>query len=208
MDRPTCSVTELWKQLGFAGDRVCAVDSGVGVVYPARVIESGHPFPGTTPWPTSAPSESTAASPTAWCPALESVAAGGFSGQRRDRARRCGAESPAGPGMPIPCVSYLPVRSRCAQPGQQQGRRIPSSSSSWVRRMRRSRVADCFASSTQQMNSFRASGVMSFHAFSAVGFSTSAVRMSAGSLCTTPPGTRSLAMPQPYRGTAGSFFTR
>ncbi len=30
----------------------------------------------------------------------------------------------------------LPVRSRCLQPGQQQGRRWPSSSSSWVRRMR------------------------------------------------------------------------
>ena len=62
-----------------------------------------------------------------------------------------------------------PVRSRCAHPGQQQGRRLPSSSSSWVRRMRRSRVACCLASSTQQTNSFRASGVMSFHASSAVG---------------------------------------
>ena len=32
---------------------------------------------------------------------------------------------------------YLPVRSRCLHPGQQHGRRWPSSSSSWVRRMRR-----------------------------------------------------------------------
>ena len=56
---------------------------------------------------------------------------------------------------------YLPVRSRCLQPGQQQGRRWPSSSSSWVRRMRRSRVVACLASSTQQMNSLRAKGVMS-----------------------------------------------
>ena len=55
----------------------------------------------------------------------------------------------------------LPLRSRCLQPGQQQGRRWPSSSSSWVRRIRRSRVTSCLASSTQQMNSFRARGVMS-----------------------------------------------
>ncbi len=55
---------------------------------------------------------------------------------------------------------YLPVRSRCLHPGQQQGRRWPSSSSSWVRRMRRSRVLACLASSTQQMNSLRAKGVM------------------------------------------------
>ena len=38
-------------------------------------------------------------------------------------------------------LRYRPVRSRCLHPGQQQGRRWPSSSSSRVRRMRRSRVA-------------------------------------------------------------------
>ena len=57
---------------------------------------------------------------------------------------------------------YLLARSRCLHPGQQQGRRWPSSSSSRVRRMRRSRVVSCLASSTQQMNSLRAKGVMSF----------------------------------------------
>ena len=62
----------------------------------------------------------------------------------------------------------LPVRSRCLQPGQQQGRRIPSLSSSRVRRMRRSGSSACLASSTQQMNSLRASGVMSFQATRAV----------------------------------------
>ena len=93
---------------------------------------------------------------------------------------------------------YLPVRSRCAHPGQQQGRRWPSSSSSWVRRMRRSRVVSCFASSTQQMNSFRARGVMSFHASSAVELATSALRRSVGNLCTTPPGTRGLLTRRPY----------
>jgi len=40
------------------------------------------------------------------------------------------------------------------------------------------------------MNSLRASGVMSFHAASASVLSISAARRSAGSLCTTPPGTR------------------
>jgi hypothetical protein len=88
--------------------------------------------------------------------------------------------------------AYLPVRSRCLHPGQQQGRRWPSSSSSWVRRMRRSRVISCLASSTQQMNSLRARGVMSFQASSAVGLAISALRRSPGSLCTTPPGTRGL----------------
>jgi len=84
---------------------------------------------------------------------------------------------------------YLPLRSRCLHPGQQQGRRWPSSSSSCVRRMRRVRVASCLASSTQQMNSLRANGVMSFQASSAVALAISAPRRSVGNLCTTPPGT-------------------
>ena len=71
---------------------------------------------------------------------------------------------------------------------------MPSSSSSWVRRMRRSRVAACLASSTQQMNSLRASGVMSFQAASAVSLPLNASRRSAGSSCTTPPGTCGLLM--------------
>ena len=87
---------------------------------------------------------------------------------------------------------YFPVCWRCAHPGQQQGRRWPSSSSSPVRRMRRCRVVPCLASSTQQMNSLRARGVMSFQASSAVGLAISALRRSAGSLCTTPPGSRGL----------------
>jgi len=93
-------------------------------------------------------------------------------------------------GHPADC--YLPVRSRCLHPGQQQGRRWPSSSSSSVRRMRRSRVISCLASSTQQMNSLRARGVMSFQASRAVGLAISALRRSPGSLCTNPPGTRGL----------------
>jgi hypothetical protein len=42
------------------------------------------------------------------------------------------------------------------------------------------------------MNSLRAKGVMSFQAASAVELAISAARRSAGSLCTTPPGTRLL----------------
>jgi hypothetical protein len=56
--------------------------------------------------------------------------------------------------------------------------------------MRRSRVLSCLASSTQQMNSFLAKGVMSSHFASAVAFASSAARRSSGSLCTTPPDTR------------------
>jgi hypothetical protein len=59
-----------------------------------------------------------------------------------------------------------------------------------VRRMRRPRVVTCLASSTQQMNSLRARGVMSSQTSSAVGLAISALRRSPGSLCTTPPGTR------------------
>lgn len=91
------------------------------------------------------------------------------------------------------------MRSRCLQPGQQQGLRIPSSSSSVVRRIRRSRVACCFASSTQQMNSLRARGVMSFHAARATELATSAPRRSGGSLCTTPPGSRTVLTPATYQ---------
>src|SRR6202035_3169853 len=47
----------------------------------------------------------------------------------------------------------------------------------------------CLASSTQQMNSLRAKGVMFCQAVSAVELASSASRRSAGSLCTTPPDT-------------------
>ena len=94
-------------------------------------------------------------------------------------------------------ISYArPFRSRWLQPGQQQGRRCPSSSSSWVRRIRRCRVTSCLASSTQQMNSFRARGVISLQAWRAVGLAIRALRRSPGSLCTTPPGSRGLPIAQ------------
>ncbi len=49
------------------------------------------------------------------------------------------------------------------------------------------------------MNSLRARGVMSFQASSAVGLATSASRRSAGSWCTTPPGTREALTDPRYR---------
>jgi len=54
--------------------------------------------------------------------------------------------------------------------------------------MRRSRVSMSLASSTQQIHSFLARGVMSFQATSAVALEVSAFFRSAGSLCTVPPG--------------------
>ena len=65
--------------------------------------------------------------------------------------------------------------------------------------MRRARVISCLASSTQQMYSLRARGVMSFHASSAVGLAISASRSSPGSLWTTPPATRGLLIRPRYR---------
>ena len=51
------------------------------------------------------------------------------------------------------------------------------------------RVVACLASSAQQMSSLRAKGVMPFQTSSAVVLAISALRRSAGSLCTTPPDT-------------------
>lgn len=50
--------------------------------------------------------------------------------------------------------------------------------------MRRSRVAAFFADVTQQIHSLRASGVISSHRFFARALASSALRKSAGSLCT------------------------
>src|SRR5829696_8067883 len=55
------------------------------------------------------------------------------------------------------------------QPAQQQGRFFPSNNSAQVRSTRRCRVVSCFASSTQQMNSFRPSGVKLSHSIKTFG---------------------------------------
>ena len=53
--------------------------------------------------------------------------------------------------------------------------------------MRRFLVASCLAEVTQQIHSFRASGVISVHRHLAVALDSMAFRKSAGNLCTVPP---------------------
>ena len=69
---------------------------------------------------------------------------------------------------------YRPVRSRCLHPGQQQGRRWPSSSSLSPANAAFSRLL--LLGVLDQMNSLRAKGVMSFQAASAVVLAISALR--------------------------------
>ena len=57
----------------------------------------------------------------------------------------------------------------------------------------RSRVMSCLASSTEQMNSLRTIGAVSFPASSAVGWRSAPGAKCPGSLCTTSPGTRRAA---------------
>jgi len=79
-------------------------------------------------------------------------------GRRRTPAARKPAYQQFFPFLSIKtaCCHRLGALSvRWMQPAQQQGRFFPSSSFSQVRSIRRWRVVACFASSTQQMNSFR-----------------------------------------------------
>jgi len=99
---------------------------------------------------------------------------------------------------------YLPVFSLWLHPGQQHGRRLPSASSVCVLVIRRCLVSSSLASSTQQIHSLRASGVMSFHAASAGPSSANAFRRSAGTLCTVPLGTVGLPMFRDYRRSSRS----
>lgn len=78
---------------------------------------------------------------------------------------------------------------RCGHPAQQQGRRIPSKSSSRVLLILRLRVSGFLAEITQQINSFRANGVISSQADNAVESDTSVFRRSGGNLCTAPEDT-------------------
>ena len=78
---------------------------------------------------------------------------------------------------------FLALALRCGQPGQQQGRRLPSLISSNARWIRRQRVVLCLAEMTQQIHSFRARGVRSLQAACAVASELSVLRRSAGALC-------------------------
>ena len=73
------------------------------------------------------------------------------------------------------------------QPTQQQGRFWPSKSSSTVRMIRLARVFSCFASSTQQINSFRAIGVRLSQMPIMFFVKVSTLTKSAGISCTRPP---------------------
>lgn len=71
---------------------------------------------------------------------------------------------------------------RCGHPGQQHGRRIPPCILSMPTSIRRFLVASCLAEVTQQIHSFRASGVISAQTLLAVVSNSMAVRKSLGSL--------------------------
>lgn len=81
---------------------------------------------------------------------------------------------------------FLARGRRCGQPGQQHGRRFPALSSSTARWMLRLRVVPCLAEMTQQIHSFRASGVRSFQAARVVTSERRVLRISSGVLCTGP----------------------
>jgi hypothetical protein len=76
---------------------------------------------------------------------------------------------------------------RCGHPGQQHGLRMPPRSLSMPTSMRRFLVSSFLADVTQQIHSFRASGVISVQTLFAAALDLMAFRKSAGSLCTVPP---------------------
>lgn len=74
----------------------------------------------------------------------------------------------------------------CGQPGQQHGRFFPSLSSELTLSILLRLVCDFLASSTQQIHSLRASGVIISHSASTVLSAVRAFRRSGGTLCTVP----------------------
>ena len=83
---------------------------------------------------------------------------------------------------------------RWGQPGQQQGRRIPSLSSVRTRSMCCLLVSGLLTEMTQQIHSLRASGVISSHFARATGSEMRTFRKSAGTACTAPRETALLVM--------------
>lgn len=71
---------------------------------------------------------------------------------------------------------------RCLHPGQQHGLRMPPRILSMPTSMRRFLVASCLAEVTQQIHSFRASGLMSAQRLLAVALDSMAFRRSAGTV--------------------------
>ena len=83
---------------------------------------------------------------------------------------------------------------RCGHPGQQHGLRMPPSILSMPTSIRLLLVASCLAEVTQQIHSFRASGVMSDHRLLAASLDSIAVPKSSGSLCTVPSASFDIAI--------------
>ncbi|WP_331715483.1 TlpA disulfide reductase family protein [Tessaracoccus coleopterorum] len=92
-----------------------------------------------------------------------------------------------GAGNPGLRAGQDPLRSRWAQPGQQQGRRCPSPSWEMVRSSRRRRVLSCLASVTRQIHSLRARAVMSSQASNAASSPRRAATRSSGTTSWTVP---------------------
>lgn len=87
----------------------------------------------------------------------------------------------------MPCTEGLIALSvRWMHPIQQQGRRSPRASLSSATAIRLARVSGFLASSIQQINSLRASGVISSHCARMVGLAASASCRSFGALWTVP----------------------
>src|SRR5215472_18776799 len=76
---------------------------------------------------------------------------------------------------------------RCGHPGQQHGLRIPPRILSMPTSMRRFLVSSFLTDVTQQIHSFRASGVISAQSLLAVELDSIALPKSAGSLWIVPP---------------------
>lgn len=87
--------------------------------------------------------------------------------------------------LPFENANYF-FAFRCGHPGQQHGRRFPSSNCSTIRSTCSARVSAFFTIVVQQIHSLRARGVRSFHRSSASGSACSAARISAGTTWTTP----------------------
>src|SRR5438552_6007229 len=105
--------------------------------------------------------------------------------------------------LPDPCSLLVAGRvsgqvrnsfQRWGQPGQQQGRRIPSLSSVRTRSMCCLLVSGLLTEMTQQIHSLRASGVISRHFARATGSEMRTFRKSAGTACTAPRETALLVM--------------
>jgi hypothetical protein len=80
-----------------------------------------------------------------------------------------------------------PALQRCGQPGQQHGLRIPLRILSRPTSIRRFLVSSFLADVTQQIHSFRASGVISVQRLFAAASDSMALRRSDGSLWSAPP---------------------